>query len=127
MRPPAAGTAGSTQSKEMPQSNAAQNPRQDGTSKPPTVLIPSAGGGGARERRHRKIAGSAKVLTATLCERFPEVFDMARPRPLAIGISAAIRDAIGGLNCRVVGSCLNHWVNRWPYLKALAADGSAKG
>jgi hypothetical protein len=129
MRAPAAGTAGGSEAEQnevSPKSKPPESPRQAAPTEAPAVAVPSLTKREQREQERKALIGSARELEAALVERFTPVFDRARPKPLAIGIHEAIAAAIGDLDRRVLGMFIRYWTWRWPYLKAVAADGSVR-
>jgi hypothetical protein len=78
-------------------------------------------------------AARADALSAAIRDRWPDLFDRAAPKPLAIGIDRAIAAALG---CRRqdLGGVLQWWTTRIAYHRAMAAgtvrynlDGSEAG
>lgn len=80
----------------------------------------------------------ARIGIHALIEAFPSIFNMNRPKPLALGItqqlSQARRAGILNISCLVQRAAMNAWVHKPNYHRSVAVtpcrynlDGSASG
>ena len=66
-------------------------------------------------------------IHAELIERWPDVFNVKKPVPLAIGIHAALLEAIPDITDQQLRRVLARWCNRPHYLKTLIAGADRHG
>ncbi len=66
-------------------------------------------------------------IRAEMIERWPDVFNVKKPVPLAIGIHAALLEAIPDITDQQLRRVLTRWCNRPHYLKTLIAGADRNG
>jgi sRNA-binding protein len=66
-------------------------------------------------------------IHAELIERWPDVFNVKKPVPLAIGIHVALLEAIPNITDQQLHRVLARWCNRPHYLKTLIAGADRHG
>lgn len=68
------------------------------------------------------IANAAKRIEAQAAERWPTLFNLYKPVPLAIGIYDALLEALPDATADQLRRMLGKWCNRLRYLAVLTAD-----
>jgi sRNA-binding protein len=84
------------------------------------------GGLVAIEMTESNIAATNRIH-AELIERWPDVFNVKKPVPLAIGIHAALLEAIPDITDQQLRRVLARWCTRPHYLKTLIAGADRHG
>ena len=78
-----------------------------------------------RAARRREANAIAEARISILCERFPAVFNLAAPLPLALGTGKQIADLMGWQRHQL-NPTMRWWCSRWKYYEAVLADGSMR-
>jgi len=68
-----------------------------------------------------------KLILAKLIERWPDLFNVKKPVPLAIGINDALLEAMPDITAVQLRRVLVYWCNRPYYLKAMTAGADRHG
>lgn len=75
-----------------------------------------------RQQRYRELS---KLLQPELTTRYPHLFSLAAPKPMAIGIHKQLREACPDVSSRVIQTFLWNWTKRWKYIDCLK-DGAIR-
>ena len=73
------------------------------------------------------IVSATKRIRAEMIERWPDVFNVKKPGPLAIGINDALLEAMPDITSVQLRRVLVRWCNRPYYLMALTAGADRHG
>jgi sRNA-binding protein len=68
-----------------------------------------------------------KHVTTQLAERWPDLFDLKKPVPLAIGIYASLSEAMPDIPPRDLKDAMGYWCSRAQYLIAMTPGAKRHG
>jgi hypothetical protein len=86
----------------------------------PEVAAQKAANAAENEAQSRRYKAGVRFCRDRLPRLYPDLFNIHRPKPLAIGIHTVIRQRFW-LSNNSVSTFMNHWVGMESYLEALIA------